>query len=161
MTDAPVELPQHNAAFVDDTAAPVPVAFGGCPCPGTPHPDGDTIWLKAALDMDGGLAFASAFASSVELPIDQALGRSYLIAGIANWTFVDAKGVVIPVTPVNISKLRWSPAVAEMADKAAGLYGKDVLLPLVARAQASSPNGRAGRSTSPRRRSSGTRRKRS
>lgn len=161
MTDAPVEAVQHNVAFVDDDATPVPIAFGGCPCPGTPHADGDTIWLKAALDMDGGLAFASAFSSSGELPIDQALGRSYLIAGIADWTFQDAKGAAIPVTPANVRRLRWSPAVIDLAERAAQLYGKDVLLPLVARAQASSRNGRAGKSTSPRKRSSGPRRKRS
>lgn len=158
----------RNEAFVDDDAAPVPIEFGLCPCPGDPkpHPNGDTIFLAPELDLKGGFTFASAFTSGstdeAGYPLDQVLGMAYLAAGITDWTFLDSLGRRIPPSRANIAKLKWSPAVAEIAEAAALRYGVSALLPLVARARKSSPRGRTprARSTSAKSGCSSPRRKR-
>jgi hypothetical protein len=174
----------RNQAFIDDDAAPIPVKYGEpCPCPGAPHAaDGDTIFLRAELDLAGGFTFTSAFSDNATdeggMPIEQALGMAYLVAGISGWTFLDyrrdATGapmlkagepelVPLPASRRNIARLRWTPAVGEIAEVAAKRYGVAALLPLVARAQRSSPRGptRGARSTSARKASSSRPRKRS
>jgi hypothetical protein len=157
--------PMLNSAFLDSGAELVPVEFAECPCPGTPHPDGDTIWFKPELDVPSGFAFSGAFAElAVDergLTVEQALGMSYLIAGIAKWTFLDGAGKPIPATRAMIERLKWSPAVSDVANLAARRYGQDALLPLVGRAQRRSLNGRTGNLTLAKKPSSTRRRKRS
>lgn len=169
----------RNNAFVDEDAPPVPVQFGSCPCPTTPHPDGDVIFLRSELDLNGGFTFTSSFSDNAGdergMPLEQALGMAYLVAGITGWTFVDyerdAKGAPLldrPLVPVpasrrNIAKLKWTPAVGEVAEVAAQRYGVAALLPLVAGVERSSRRGptTGAPSTSATRRSSPKRRKRS
>lgn len=127
----------------------IPVAMGECLCPGIPHPTGDTVNLKRELDLMGGLAVISDLTQPGEGNAIERLGRSYLKAGIASWTFVDEKGQPIPVTKANIDRLRWTPGIYELADKAADLYGEAVLRPLALRASASSRSGQSAELTSP------------
>lgn len=170
---------EHNAAFVDEDAAPIPVPFGvhdakgsfhpSCPCPGTPHAEGDTIFLRPELDLKGGFTFTSAFSDNATdesgMPIEQALGMAYLVAGISGWTFTtrNAKGEDIPIPPsrANIMRLRWTPALAEVGEVAAGRYGVTALLPLLAGTNRSSRRSRTVRSTSARKPSSMRRQRRS
>lgn len=167
MTLAAAQPKLRNQAFVDEDAAPIPVKFGECPCPGTPHADGDTIFLRSELDLQGGFTFTSAFSTNAQdeggMPIEQALGMAYLVAGITDWTFLDADGARIPASRTNISKLKWTPAVGEIAQVAGQRYGVAALLPLVAIAQRSSLPGptRRARSTSATKPSSVKRRRRS
>lgn len=137
---------------------PVPVPLGVCLCPGTPHAGGDTVHLRPALDVGGGLLVAGAL-SDDDGTIVERLGRAYLVAGIVSWTFTDARGEPVPVTPRNILRLRFSGPMVDVADKAASLYGDTVLTPLVERVSASLPNGPSVPSTSPTPRRSRSRRK--
>jgi hypothetical protein len=157
-------VPARNTAFTDPEAQPIPVDFGECPCPGTPHPGGDTLFLRPELDLQGGFTFTSAFADNTQdtagMPLEQALGTAYLVAGIAAWTFLDADGQPIPASRANIAKLRWTPAVGEVADIAARRYGAAALLPLVAGAQRRSAFSLTDHLTSQKKASSGRRPKR-
>ncbi len=141
--------------FVSDDR--VAVEVGECLCPGTPHPNGDTVWLRAELDLDGGLGINQAIADSGESTIQEALGRAYLMGGIVDWTFVDETGQKVPVNRQIIKKLRWGEAVFRLADRASEMYGVTALAPLVARIPTSSPNGRTAVSTSASKRSSSKR----
>lgn len=136
-----------------------PVELGECLCPGTPHEGGDTVWLRSELDMGGGFAAAGLVLSGGTL--EETLGRGYLVAGVVDWTFVDESGNKVPPTRANISRLKFNDAIYRVADAAADLYGDTVLRPLVARLSRSSRNGSTGKSTSPRKRSTGSPRKRS
>lgn len=150
--------------FVGDDE-PITVAVGECLCPGTPHPDGDTISLRPELDAGGGFAATLAMQGDPD-NITERLGRAYLAAGIVGWTFLDAAGQPVPVTRANVRRLRWNGGVYSVADKAADLYGNAVLDPLIAASQrlipanGSSPTGPMARPTSATRTGSGTRRKR-
>ncbi len=150
--------------FVGDDA-PLPVAVGECLCPGSPHHDGDTIWLRPELDAGGGFAVTIAMQGDPE-NLTERLGRAYLAAGIVEWTFLDSAGVPVPVTRANIRRLRWSGPIYTVADRASDLYGSAVLDPLVAasrrliQANGSSPSGPMASPTSATRTGSVTRRKR-
>lgn len=131
----------------------VPVELESCHCDGTPH-DHDTVWLRAEVTPDLGVAARSAIGDVVSQGIEKddimaVLGRVYLRHGIVRWTFTDAEGNPVPVTPNAAGSLKWE--IAEpIADKADDLYSEDIFRPLVARLSKSSRNGRTGRSTSAR-----------
>lgn len=132
-----------------------------CPCEGTPH-DRDTVWLRAELSPDGGLAASALMyggAPSVETMTGN-LGRVWLVHGITRWTFVDDKGQPIPCNPFSISRLKWE-IVRPVAEKADSLYAEAILRPLVASLSKSSRNGQTGASTSASPPSSTKRQKRS
>lgn len=143
-----------------DSDEPIAVDLAECLCPGAPH-DHDTVWLRAALGPDAGLAAMLVIRESNSDPeeLEVRLGRVFLRFGIVRWTFVDDTGQVLPVNRDLIAKLPWS-AVYPLANKASDLYSQDLLRPLVAAASKSSRNGHTARSTSVRRRSSSTPRKR-
>lgn len=135
--------------FVTDQE-PVAVAVGSCLCPGTPHPDGDTVYLRPELDAAGGLAVISELASEEsEGTLVERLGRVYLLVGIVDWTFLDAAGAKVPVSRSVISRLRWGPGTLALANAAADLYGSAVLDPFQTATSDSSPSGRSGSSTRP------------
>lgn len=111
-------------------AAPVPVSVA-CLCPGMPHPDGDTVYLRAELDAPGGFGVTVAMQGPVD-GLEERMGRAYLVAGIESWTFLDSDGKTVPCDREHIRRLAWTQATYELADKASDLYGKAVLDPLVA-----------------------------
>lgn len=149
---------------------PVAVQLGACLCPGGPHADGDTVYLRPALDYAGGLLVTATIASSGAADagqLEETLGRSYLAAGILDWTFVDDAGGKVPVTRDNIARLRWHGALIPLANRASDLYGDEVLSPLLAAGASPasgesdySPTGPSVLPTSPIRRPSSKRRKR-
>lgn len=107
-----------------------------CMCPGKPHGDaGDTVWLRPSLDFPGGMLVSSALAREgnehERQTMVERLGRAFLLAGIVRWTFLDAQGQPVPVLPSVIDRLKWSPAIMPLAEKASDLYGDTVLTPLV------------------------------
>jgi hypothetical protein len=138
----------------------VPVELGECLCPGTPHPNGDVVELRKEISLEGGLAVIAEFTSDTKTSIVERLGRVYLRVGIASWTFVDEDGAPIPASPENIARLRWTAGIYVLADRAADLYGEEILAPLARRESGSSPSGPSDDSTSPIPLSSEARRKR-
>ncbi len=139
-----------------------------CPCPGTPHPDGDTVTLRERLDFRGalavrnniGIARAEAGEDLDTADVLAVLSEGYLLHGITAWTLVGDDG-----KPVGVSRAAIRERILErtdlaylLADAADDLYAEQVVLPLVARASMSSPPTPTGPSTSPKRPSSSTRR---
>lgn len=127
----------------------VPVRFRGCECPGTPHPDGDVVYLAPKLSLAGGLA-ASA-------DISAALGSGTMLAqlwqvtfvryGAIDWNLVDEDGDPVPFD-VNVLLDDYDLAVP-VAEKADELYGDTVARPFLSRLKEISRRGRTARSTSP------------
>jgi hypothetical protein len=144
--------------FVSDER--IPVDGLACRCSGGPHPDGDTVYLRAELGPDGGFAAMRAIRGAQADPdgLQEQIGRIYAEHGIVDWTFLDDDGDPIPVTPENIRRLTWD-VIYPIAEKGDDIYAEALLRPLVAGRLNSSPNGRTAQSTSRKQRPSSTRRK--
>lgn len=121
------------------------------------HPAGDTVTLRERLDFRGALTARNTIvlvktddpdASSAE--ILAALTEVYLLLGVESWSLVDAKNKPIEVSKAAIREhLLANPEVAmTIGDAADALYSEAVILPLLARAQSSSPPSPIGGSTS-------------
>lgn len=136
-----------SGAFVDRDAT-VTVRLEECLCPGTPHADGDSVELRAELDLSSGLRIVAEIAEDREGAAIERLGRAYLRAGIVAWSFLDENGKPVPVTGENVGRLRWSAGLYTLADRASDLYGEAVLSPLAARVRESSQSGPSADSTS-------------
>lgn len=150
---------------MDTSLVPVAVA---CPCPGSPHSGGDTVFLGPKLGFRAGVMAESKIAQIINGvdPGGEAkaiIFETYLLDGVKAWTFVDSEGTDVPVSDAAIKA--WLLAdyslglvVAEEADK---LYSEAVTDPLAKRSFGSSLNGQTDGSTSPKQGSSAKRRKRS
>ena len=63
--------------------------MGACRCPGTPHPDGDTVYLRPKLGLAAGIAVQAAGrggqaeAAWTRPSITGLLAESYLLVGVA------------------------------------------------------------------------------
>lgn len=112
-----------------------------CICPGSPHPDGDTVTLRDELDF----RTAARVRNSIVL-LDDAqredvglvlavLQEAYLLYGIASWTLQDADGSPLDVTPANVtgSLLVHVAQASIVADAADDLYAEVVIAPLARR----------------------------
>lgn len=126
----------------------VPVPVGYCPCAGTPHPDGDIVYLHAELSAAGGMAVQGFISEPDPIRLQELLARVWLGHGVAAWTFLDDDGKPIPLTPENVVRaLPYAKGGRLVADKADALYAEAVLAPLLERVaeleklQASSPPG--------------------
>lgn len=142
--------------FVNDDR--VAVEGLGCRCPGTPHPDGDTVWLRAELGPEGGFAALSvirAVGGDADL-LAEKIGRVYAEHGIVDWTFLDDDGEPVPCTPEMVARLSWD-VLYPVAEKGDEIYSEGILRPLVAKASRSSRNGHTAPSTSRKRTSSSKR----
>jgi len=108
-----------------------------CPCPGTPHPDGDTVSLYPKLGLHDGVYAQRKIIAAVEGKSDSdeviaTLMDVYCRKGVAAWTCVDDKGKPLAVTPENIEAMLLSDfsigtVVAERAD---ALYSPALIDPL-------------------------------
>lgn len=139
----------------------VSVRVSECRCDGTPHPDGDVVYLFPTLTFDGGAAATAALRESVGTPdLDRVLGRSYLQHQVAGWNVVDDEGRAVPFAlDALLNDWNLGRIVAERADE---LYSEDLLRPLVASVSTSSGRGLTDHlpPTSPRTPSTKPRRKR-
>lgn len=141
-----------------------------CPCPGTPHPDGDTVYLHPNLSFEGG-AMAEAKAinalqsdGDLQERVQIALLETYVLYGVADWTLTNGDGAkIIPVNQATIREHLLSNYTASVpvAEKGAEVYKEQVLAPLRARLLKSLPPGRMNGSTSAKSGSSAVPRKRS
>lgn len=158
-------------------AEPVPVKVRSCTCPGSPHPDGDVVYLPPTIGLMDGLAAEQAlFDLDVSHPIrpglaDQAeAGDARAIAeltDIANrrflalrpswfpmfvrqasgWNVVDQDGERVPF---DINVVLGDYAMArKVADAAAELYQEPLLAPFMTPPAKPSRNGRTAGGTHP------------
>lgn len=141
---------------------PVPVPLGSCYCPGSPHAEGDVVYLHPELSMAGGLA-AQAIAQATGndiVAIQERLADLWIRHGVADWNLVDGDGDPLPLTPDSIaSALPYGKGGRLVAERADELYAEDILGPLVERLEAISRPGRSEPSTSPTQTSTRRRRK--
>lgn len=126
----------------------IPVQLDYCPCEGTPHPDGDIVYLHAELSAPAGIRarsfFAAAMTGSLEpVDVEERIAELWLSIGVSRWTFLTDDGKPIPVTPENVVRaLPYGKGGREVADMADDLYVASVTAPLLAKLQALSPPGR-------------------
>ncbi len=123
-----------------------------CICPpkadAVRHPDGDEITFRDHLDFRSSLSIRNSIAvisaEDGEVSVAEILAvltEGYLLYGIESWTLVDEKNKRIDVSKVAIrERLLSHPDIAmTVGDEADSLYAQAVMLPLLARAQTSSP----------------------
>jgi hypothetical protein len=126
-----------------------------CPCPGSPHPGGDTVSLLERLPTRSALAVRNRVALSGLGEGDGAellgiLTEGYVMFGVAAWTLVDAMGKPLPCTREEVRRLCDETDLGmELADPADELYARQVTLPLLRRGAASSQAGSTDGSTFP------------
>lgn len=127
-----------------------------CPCPESPHVDGDTVVLRDKLDWTSVTTIRKAIAMIDEddkrMRDAMALATCsefYMLMGISSWTLVDAKGEALPVSHQAIRDLMERTDVLPISDAADDLYNPVVLLPLAMRASASRQLSPTPASTSP------------
>jgi hypothetical protein len=114
--------------------------------------------LREKLDLKSGMAVQRLVieANSATRKADLAdltgiLAEGYLLYGVESWTLVDEAGALVPCTRDTIRSklLNDFELAAPIADAADGLYMSAVILPLVTKAQRSSPTTPTNGSTSP------------
>lgn len=142
-----------------------------CPCPGTPHPDGDTVYLRSKLGLRAGatlqnlvIVARNRHIASVEegapvpdmTPLAEAeltaeLTEGYILMGVVDWTFTDPDGRKVPVHADTIRALLLEDfgMASAVADRADELYMPAVIGPLVKAAEPSSQDITTDESTSP------------
>ncbi len=127
-----------------DARDPVPVTIGPCECPGSPHGDGDIVYLAPTLSMAGGMAaqgvISAAGADAVKL--QELLSVLWIRHGVVDWNLVDEAGKPVPLTETNVAAaLPYGKGGRLVADRADDLYAEDILAPLAERVAALSPHG--------------------
>lgn len=133
----------------------VPVLVGECLCPGAPHEDGDSVYLRAKLGLSAGILLQRVVieGNQNKLPAAQIaaeLSEAYLQVGVASWNLLDDEGPV-PVTPDTIRSylLEDFARATPVANRADELYAGPVILPLFPKAAVSSNTSTTNGSTSP------------
>lgn len=123
---------------------PVPVDIGPCECPGTPHGDGDIVYLAPALSMAGGMAAQGVIQAAGNDPIklQELLSMLWIRHGVVDWNLVDEAGDKVELTEANVAQaLPFGKGGRLVADRADDLYAEDILAPLVERVAALSKRG--------------------
>jgi hypothetical protein len=119
-----------------DRVPDVPVSIGPCECPGTPHGDGDFVYLAPVLSAPGGMAAQGAIsdANTDSVRLQELMWRVYRDHCIVGWNLVDDEGEPVPLTAENKEQaLPYGKGGQTVADKADDLYNEDVLRPFLAR----------------------------
>ena len=148
---------------------PVPVRVGDCRCPGTPHTEGDHVYLAPRLTATAGAAATAAVnATGVTVPdIIGALAGVFMAHCIVRWDFLMAGEKVgttedVPINRLTIDEyLPWGEGGSIVTEACDGLYAEDFLRPLGLRPSRSSAAGQTEPSTSATRPSGPKRPKRS
>ena len=125
----------------------------GCPCPGTPHPDGDIVTLRDKPNLQMGMKVIAIISQgqtdpSQAMALTSQLAEVFLTDGILEWTLVDEGGPV-PVDPTTVHDFCQDFTFAyPVAEAASGLYSSPIFDPLVPKTLTSSKPSRTGGSTS-------------
>lgn len=126
-----------------------PTRFRDCACPGTPHPEGDTVTFRPRLPFEAGLeAIRLIYADPTQGNASKAW-PVYLREGPLSWNLLDEDGDPVELSREALEALDFADQY-EIGDKADDLYGGQVLAPLLRRMKTSSGTGRT--SDTPRRR---------
>ena len=132
-----------------------------CPCPGTPHADGDTVYLLPKMGLQGGITAEHQILSfgGDQSALVGALTETFVRFGVVAWTFVDANGKPVPCTDEKRQELLLTDytLARDIGDKADELYSAAVIDPLACRLSNGSGRPSRDRSTSPKRRSASKR----
>lgn len=127
-----------------------PFRFRDCACPGSPHPNGDTVTFRLRLDFDAAL---EALQRIFDGPADSRRAmKVYLLRGPEAWNLLDEDGEPVDLTPEALEELPFADQY-EIAEAADTIYGSQVLSPLERRMKRLSGNGPTS-STSRRRKGS-------
>lgn len=129
------------------------VTFRDCGCPGSPHPEGDTVTMRPALGFAAG---AEALRKIIEADGDvnriaELVGPVYIREGVIGWNMEDERGPVPLDTDLLLNDYTLAYPIAERGDD---LYSQAVLAPLLTRMSVPSANGQNGTSIRQTRRSS-------
>jgi len=132
-------------------SGPTEVNIGPCECPGTPHVDGDIVWLSPKPDLEMGLAVREALRQSGSLRGDaDAAVRSALIRyGVKAWNVRDESGPLRITTDRVAQRLGWGEGAIRVSDAVKELYWDTVLDPLGVTRSTSAPSTPDEPSTSP------------
>ena len=121
---------------------PVPVRVRDCACPGTPHADGDVVYLRPTLSLEGGLraqqGIAEAGGDTAELTRRWIM--TFVRYGACGANFIEPWDVEAVLADFSIG--------APVADRADELYSEAFLRPLGISRQPTSPRGPTAASTS-------------
>ena len=129
----------------------IEVNIGACTCPGTPHPDGDLVYLREKMGLAGGSILTSIVSDYLTMPSEErpptssltaALRVSYVEQGVTGWNLTGEGEFDLPFSAENLRAqiLDDYARGTVVADKADELYYEAVLAPLLARvAQLSQP----------------------
>lgn len=127
------------------------VRFRDCTCPGTPHPEGDGVFLRPFLGFLAGAEVMRIFKSSLGNleALNEGIGPVFLREGPIGWNLVDADGPIELDTEALLAlPYEQGIIIVEAADE---LYSHRVLDPLVrglAKSSATGPTN--GTSATPR-----------
>lgn len=125
----------------------VPVPLGYCPCLGTPHPDGDIVYLYPELSVPAGIRARAWFVEAMQgttdtVTLQEQIAGLWLSVAVARWTFLFDDGQPIPLTPENVLRaLPYGKGGRLVADKADDLYVDSVVTPLAQGLDALSQRG--------------------
>lgn len=143
----------------------IEVRVRDCTCPGTPHPEGDVVYLAPKLSMRAGMAAAAIAEGTNSIEIANGLADVYLRFGVLGWNLLDDDGRARVFTPAGVeAEFPYGEGGAEISEACDGLYAQDIIRPLRRRLAQVSGRGSTGNSpqeTSPKVRSIQSPRKRS
>ena len=130
---------------------PIAVAIGECHCVGTPHPDGDIVYLAPKASLRLGLAANAAIGQAKDvIQLQELLGIAFVRYGVTGWNVVDEHGKPVDVNNETVeARLTWDAGGRVVADRAADLYTDAIISPLVPPPPSSPPPGPTASSTSP------------
>jgi hypothetical protein len=117
-----------------------PVRFRDCACPGTPHPNGDTVTFKPRLSFDENVAALSAIFSGDGVGNANKAWGVYLRHGVVAWNLLDDEGKPVPLTSEALEALPFEDQF-EIGDRGDDVYAAVVLAPLRRRTNSSSESG--------------------
>lgn len=117
---------------MSESVSLIPVPVGACRCPGSPHEDGDTVFLYPKLGLDAGIAVQSAVQTNDPGPGRLAAAYQALIDhNIADWNITNGDGSKLPIDKAHIrAALPWMEGGKEVADKLLIMHQEAVLAPL-------------------------------
>lgn len=121
----------------------IEVNIGACTCPGTPHPDGDVVYLRDKMTLAGGSILSGIVADYIGTPLNVRPPVSTLIAdlrvayvqqGVVGWN-LSAEGADLALTPETLREQVIDDYARGIlvADRADDLYYAPVLAPLLER----------------------------
>lgn len=135
----------------------IPVRIRDCTCPGTPHGEGDIVFLAPTLSLEGGLAAESELAEVITAggevnEISTAVAKRWLLSfvryGAKSWNLTN--GHANEPKPFDVQAILDDYGIARVvAEKANELYADAVLAPLRAQLPSPLPPGPTAEETSP------------